>query len=196
MQNHDLEKKDQIKQAARNLFFRFGFSKTSMSDIAKQCDLAKPTLYYYYKSKEEIFDEVVIDEAQMFMNEVESQIPPNLPADQRLAIFFTTIYEGKKQYAEKMADLPDYLREHSPHGHPIIKKMRDLFKQKVIPMLNAGREAGVLAFEDAQNVAETLIFMMEFLNLDWMRHFPTAHCDAVFHTMNEIIMNGLKRRNE
>jgi len=51
----DLEKKQKITEAAKELFFRFGFSKTSMDDIAVQSGMAKPTLYYYYDNKEAIF---------------------------------------------------------------------------------------------------------------------------------------------
>ena len=77
--SNDLKKKELIKKAARDLFFRFGFNKTSMEDIAKQSGLAKPTLYYYYESKNSIFNEIVIEEATRFMDKVETKIPDTLP---------------------------------------------------------------------------------------------------------------------
>ena len=193
--NNDSEKREVIRRAARELFFRFGFSKTAMADIARQSDLAKASLYYYYRSKEEIFDEIVIAEAQVFMDRVEVEILKDCPADERLAAFLEKIYQGKKFYADKMADCPEYLRKHSPHGHPIIDKMRQLFKAKLVILIQEGQRTGAFRSADPQHLAETLSFMMEFMSLDWMHFYPEPQRDRAVTTMIEIIVNGLKRRD-
>jgi len=51
--------KDSILIVATKLFSRFGFHKTSMDEIAKIARKAKGSLYYHFKSKEELFREVV-----------------------------------------------------------------------------------------------------------------------------------------
>jgi AcrR family transcriptional regulator len=191
----DLKKKDVIKKSARDLFIHFGFSKTSMEDIARQSGLAKPTLYYYYPGKEAIFDEIVVEEAISFMNHVEQRLPENLPADAKLAFFFRTIYQDLKIYAAKMADLPAYLCEHSPHGHPIVVKINDLFKEKLLPLLREGKEENIFDYEDEAYASSTLVFMTDFLNMDWIHHYPEEMCDRVVETMIEIMINGLKRRS-
>ena len=45
-----------ILHGARELFIHFGFKKTTMEDIAKKIGKSKSALYYYFKTKEEIFD--------------------------------------------------------------------------------------------------------------------------------------------
>lgn len=56
--------KEKIKRKiiidAGDIFSRFGFSKTTMSDIAGKTGMGKSSLYYYFKSKEEVFEQVVI----------------------------------------------------------------------------------------------------------------------------------------
>ena len=49
------EKRDKILKNAAKLFARNGFEKVSMSEIAAKLKLNKATLYYYFKSKDEIF---------------------------------------------------------------------------------------------------------------------------------------------
>ncbi|MCB0289682.1 MAG: TetR/AcrR family transcriptional regulator [Calditrichaeota bacterium] len=191
--NGDIEKKALIKHAARELFFRFGFNKTAMSDIAQQSGMAKPTLYYYYPSKETIFDEIVVEEATGFINKVEKKMPRDLQADEKLAFFFRTMYQDLKEYARKMADMPKYLCEHSPHGHPIVEKLNLLFMEKLIPLLREGRMQGRFDFEDEPTMAATLVYMSEFLNFDWMQHYPETMRDRVVETMISVILNGLKR---
>lgn len=52
-------------QAARSVFSTYGYKKTTMEDIAKNVGMAKSSLYYYFKNKEEIFEKVIIYEAEM-----------------------------------------------------------------------------------------------------------------------------------
>jgi AcrR family transcriptional regulator len=54
--------KDDILKEAQKLFQQFGVKKTTMEDIAKAMGKGKSTLYYYYCSKEDIFDAVITKE--------------------------------------------------------------------------------------------------------------------------------------
>ncbi len=47
-------RRQQILDAAMQVFARLGFDKARMEDIARRAGLAKGTLYLYFKSKEEI----------------------------------------------------------------------------------------------------------------------------------------------
>lgn len=55
----DLEVKDQIIESATKYFSKYGFHKTTMDEIAKNIHKAKGALYYYFKNKEELFNEVL-----------------------------------------------------------------------------------------------------------------------------------------
>jgi AcrR family transcriptional regulator len=49
------ERKAQIYEAALNCFHRKGYYRTTMDDIATESDLSKGTLYWYFKSKKDLF---------------------------------------------------------------------------------------------------------------------------------------------
>ncbi|PJZ79070.1 TetR/AcrR family transcriptional regulator [Leptospira neocaledonica] len=51
----DEERKKEILDAALYCFLQFGYSKTSMDDVAKQADLSRPLLYLKFKNKEDLF---------------------------------------------------------------------------------------------------------------------------------------------
>ena len=193
--NNDVQKKQLIKSVAKDLFFRFGFTKTSMDDIASQSGLAKPTLYYYYTNKQEIFNAVVIDEANRFMDKVEMSLPPPLPADQKIALFFQLIYKGLKKYASEMSKVPDLMYDSSPHGKPIVEAINKSFAEKLRPLLVAGRQQGLFHFKDENITTSSLVFMTDFLNLEWIRQYPEKIRDQVVGRMIELILNGLKGSN-
>lgn len=55
-------KKELILEAAKSVFGKLGYSKATLDDIAHTIGLKKPTLYYYYKSKEMLFIEAFSQE--------------------------------------------------------------------------------------------------------------------------------------
>jgi AcrR family transcriptional regulator len=59
---------------AGHIFSRFGFKKTTMDEIAKALKMGKSSIYYYFGSKEEIFEAVVLYEANMLRNQLTTAI--------------------------------------------------------------------------------------------------------------------------
>jgi len=59
---------------AGEIFSRYGFRKTTMDEIAKALRMGKSSIYYYFKSKEEIFEAVVLYEANILRNELTTAI--------------------------------------------------------------------------------------------------------------------------
>ncbi|MBD1398964.1 TetR/AcrR family transcriptional regulator [Pontibacter sp. JH31] len=55
-------KKELILEAAKSVFGKLGYSKATLDDIAHAIGLKKPSLYYYYKSKEMLFIEAFSQE--------------------------------------------------------------------------------------------------------------------------------------
>ena len=68
------EVRDQVVQAARQVFARYGFKKTALDDIARESRKGKSTIYYYFKSKDEIFKAVIDAEAEIRNKAIEDQI--------------------------------------------------------------------------------------------------------------------------
>jgi|SRR5690606_11439284 AcrR family transcriptional regulator len=50
-----------IKKAARDLFRKYGYNKTSVNELAKQARISKATFYKIFPSKELILHEVLMD---------------------------------------------------------------------------------------------------------------------------------------
>jgi AcrR family transcriptional regulator len=59
---------------AGEIFSRYGFKKTTMDEIAKALKMGKSSIYYYFASKEEIFEAVVLYEANVLRNELTTAI--------------------------------------------------------------------------------------------------------------------------
>jgi AcrR family transcriptional regulator len=60
------DKKEQLLQATKQLFSRFGFKKTTVDEIAEAAGVSKRTVYEMFDSKEKILAELVVQEALVF----------------------------------------------------------------------------------------------------------------------------------
>jgi len=68
------EYRKRIIVTAGDIFSRYGFKRTTMDEIAKAIKMGKSSIYYYFKSKEEIFEAVVRYEANILRNELTAAI--------------------------------------------------------------------------------------------------------------------------
>jgi len=68
------EVRKKIVVLAGQIFSRYGFKKTTMAEIATAVKMGKSSIYYYYESKEEIFEAVVLYEANILRNELTTAI--------------------------------------------------------------------------------------------------------------------------
>ena len=48
-------KREAILSASSRLFRRYGYRRTSMEDIAKETGMSRPSVYSYFKNKDEVF---------------------------------------------------------------------------------------------------------------------------------------------
>jgi AcrR family transcriptional regulator len=71
-----MDKKEKILQAALKLFITVGFDGTSTSKILVQADVSNGTLFHYFKTKEELINELFLkvksDYREYLLNNVKS----------------------------------------------------------------------------------------------------------------------------
>ena len=93
--------RDEILKEARKLFQQFGVKKTTMEDIAKAMGKGKSTLYYYFCSKEDIFDAVILREMDEVFASVKQAVEKADSAENKLKAFTLT----KIRAVQKRANL-------------------------------------------------------------------------------------------
>jgi AcrR family transcriptional regulator len=95
----DEKARAEIIKAAEDLFQKWGLNKTTMGDIAKRAGKGKSTLYYYFKSKEEIFDTVVLAELDyVFSKAKEATLEANT-AKEKMRRFLLSSLTELRNYA-------------------------------------------------------------------------------------------------
>ena len=76
-----------ILDTARDLFKKSGFKKTTMGDIARSLGKAKSSLYYYYPSKEDIFEAVLHAEMAELTTQIQQAVGQAHTSKEKLIIY-------------------------------------------------------------------------------------------------------------
>lgn len=83
-----------IVDAARQLFIERGFVGTSMSDIASRAGINRPTLHYYFRTKERMFDAVFGGIVGTLVPRVKDIVlQPDRPIGERVASVVDAYYD-------------------------------------------------------------------------------------------------------
>ena len=99
----DLSTEEKIKKAALKLFTRKGFAATRTRDISQEAGINLALLNYYFRSKEKLFELVMLEILQQFFKGI-TQIfnDENNTLEEKIAIFV----ESYTELLKRQPDLP------------------------------------------------------------------------------------------
>ncbi len=115
----------QVLETARRIFQRKGYAKTTMMDIAKALNKSKSTLYYYFKSKEDIFAAIVEDISEQLQNELMKVIKSKADTKTLLKRYIIK----RMEYSNKIAKLYNLVRYQTMDIYNLIQKYRRSFDE-------------------------------------------------------------------
>lgn len=86
--------REAIRTKALELFKRISFQKTSISDIAKACDMGKGTFYLYYENKDEIFSSI-LEERSAALEKKYGRFygDPAIPLEKKIRQYFENLVD-------------------------------------------------------------------------------------------------------
>lgn len=82
--------RENILKIARDIFSKYGFKKTTLDDIANAVRKGKSSLYYYFDSKEDLFQAVIMKEVDILAHELEIVINRNTDPIDKLRDYILT----------------------------------------------------------------------------------------------------------
>jgi TetR/AcrR family transcriptional regulator of autoinduction and epiphytic fitness len=85
----DPAKRRQIVEGASRVFSTLGFDAASMSDVAREAQVSKATLYVYFQDKEHLFTAICSERRDRNIAEIIALLDPKKPIEETLRIFAT-----------------------------------------------------------------------------------------------------------
>ena len=116
----DIEKKEIILKSAFDVFIKKGFHSTKVSEIAESAGIGKGTIYEYFHSKKEIFEEAFVDNINTSYEKLKALLSQNVGFKEKLENYFKYKYNCitiQSSFAENLL----------AHGELVSGKIKDTF---------------------------------------------------------------------
>ena len=180
---------------ARRIFTRYGFRKTTMEEIASASQMGKSSIYYYFKSKEEIFRAVVEFEATMLKEQLSRIISKNNSPPERLKAYILF----RLHHVRTLENFYAALNEETLSYMGFILEIRRNFEAEeqelVSKILEDGMEQGVFQLSSSKIGAIAISTMMKGLEVPLL--LDEAHKTDRGELMEDLIrvlFNGILKR--
>lgn len=186
-------KREQVIEAARKLFHRFGFKKVSMDEIAREAGVTKKTIYMYFGSKEELLKYFIQEEISNMEKIVEKVEAQNLD-------FFETVNQAIYeilQYRKHQDFLNIIAREAEWLKNPVILDSLSLIDGKIQNYirnkLQKAQEKGYIEYTNL-DITTFLIYKMYIaLILEWHTNEKEVDEQMLAKTISDILKKGLRK---
>lgn len=164
----DEEVKNAILEAAKRVFQKWGLNKTTMEDIAHEAGKGKSTLYYYFKSKDEIFELLIKTELNSILTKAKTTINQiSSPKDKLKKYISTTLNEIKntvslyllvKGEIKGNKEVLEKLRKHLDYEEELL--IKEILKEGL-----ASKEFNFLKEKDLSKAANVVVGVIRGLEL-------------------------------
>lgn len=132
------ERKNEILDAAEKLFGAKGFDHTSTNDILNEIGIARGTLYYHFKSKEDILDAMIERiTRQLIAKATDIVQKKEIPVLQRLTMTIMALNVNNELGLEVMQQV------HKPKNALMHQKMQETLLSGVNPLITGLIEEGI-----------------------------------------------------
>jgi AcrR family transcriptional regulator len=165
------ERKNQILDAATQVFMQKGFDKARMDDIVEQTGLSKGTLYWYFKSKYDIIitilDRIFLD---IFDKLDSQQKDGHLSASEALWQFTEDAIQDYKKMLSLMPVAYEFLALafRNKVVQKALKQYMEHYMEVLVPIIQRGIDTGEFRPVDASEAAIAAGAIFEGTILLWV----------------------------
>lgn len=161
---NSVDRRQQIKQAALSIFARRGYAGTKTNMIASDAGISEGLIYRYFKSKEELYSELVQELMEEAIKELEHiDLLPGTPLDQVMILTKGMLEERNKDAfmlilrAKKEEQIPEIAKQ-------ILEQHSDnLLIDRLVPIFVKGQQLGEFSQGDPRELLSWYFYVINSL---------------------------------
>jgi AcrR family transcriptional regulator len=193
------DKREQILKSASIFFGKYGFSKTTLDDIAGYMGMKKNSLYYYFPSKEALFEEVTKEKILRIFKKINDAVLLKETAADKLRTCFEA---GNRVVKEE--NTPEFSVQSIIDIQNTIKNFYSDYTKKSISMLEKiisdGTDSGEFKKCKPAEIAKAIINLVESIKLrqfyeskaKYLSEIDFTESEKTISTLLNLIIDGLK----
>lgn len=181
--------REKIMQSAIQVFETFGFEKTTLDDLGRAAGMNKTSLYYYFKNKDELYAEVLLNQFDHFSEAFSKRINRKNSSKSALKNFicekqsfiqkYTLLYKAKLNKKNTVSE----------HIQKVFTKIKKAEIQLLKELLSKGTKSEEFK-KEADKLAVSLYISSEAFI------FSEAASNKDLDIFAEFMLNGLAKKSE
>ncbi|MDP8204537.1 MAG: TetR/AcrR family transcriptional regulator [Candidatus Tenebribacter mawsonii] len=188
------DKKQRIIEIAEQLFAQYGFLKTTMEDIAKKVHMGKSSVYYYFKSKDDIFVEVIRQDTLVFQKKLIDAVNITSTPEDKIRAYVTTRMTHLQDLSKFYSTLTDEYLDHYLFVEEVRKDFYDNENIVLKKLLEEGVKQNSFDVDDVVTISRMISIAIK--GLEFSLFVEAKDYDPVKESneMLDLIFNGIANR--
>jgi AcrR family transcriptional regulator len=184
--------KDKIYEAAVKIFAKDGFEKTTVDDIAAKSKLAKGTIYYYFKSKDEVFLEMIDNGISKFNEELGKKMKGSKSPKDKMEKLLDVQLDFYEKYKDFYKVLFSEFWRLEPKWKKEIDKIREGYFSMIKKIIEEGKKEGCFRKDvDSSSAAISIFSLFAFGALGWIVFRKDIKRKEMYRTLSSIYSKGI-----
>lgn len=188
------EYRARIIRTASRIFSHYGFRKTTMDEISKALKKGKSSIYYYFGSKEEIFEAVVLYEANQLRARLTRAIKEVESPTDKLRSY---IYVRMREFA-KLSNYYNAVFDKNLDHFDFIEKIRSRYDREELAILRllvyVGNNRGIFEVEDSEYTAMAIQTMLKGMEVPLFWRKREMDINDRLEAILSLIFNGILKK--
>ena len=181
-----------ILSVARIVFAHKGAINTTMEAVARAAGLGRRTIYTYFKTREELLDEVIKREKESIIRQLSQVATMKISPEKKIIRFMTAHMKAIENLIRENHLLRlEFLR--GSERIEIYRKEVDAHEKECLAsILMEGAHGGVFLIEDFENTALLTITTLKGLENQFILDDFGEACQARLELWHKILLRGIK----
>ena len=189
-------RKEQIMSAALSVVVAKGYDQSRMDDIVEKSQLSKGAIYWYYKSKKEVYLSLVDYWFIQYSSGVVDTLQQQSSASDQLKALFEFFIEQFDKNPAAFKLLVEFWRLAglNPDFNTKLQQVYSDFLEYIIEIIKVGIANG--EFKNVEPRITALSILINIEGINWFTLFDKSGVEAheYIDTISEFILNGLKKK--
>ncbi|ALL79243.1 hypothetical protein AD006_32165 (plasmid) [Pseudonocardia sp. EC080610-09] len=187
------ERRTDIVNRAALLLDRRGVDQVSMTDIAEEVGLAKPSLYHYFASKDEILYSIHVNTIEPLLSGLRARIAAQASPDVMLRGILSDLFELMDDYPGHIRVFFESSRRLPPEFLEPVRKREREYDELVMSVIEQGIREGYYRGIDPRT-ATLALFGMANWSYQWYQPGGPVRGQEFAERFYDIFVNGVTAR--
>ncbi|OLS41377.1 TetR/AcrR family transcriptional regulator [Bacillus sp. MRMR6] len=189
-----MDRRNLIHEAAAKSFSLYGYKATTMEQVAKLANVGKGTIYTFYKTKEELFEEIIktlIFDIKMAVEEV---LDENASFHENVHRVLFMIHEFRESHQLTIKLIQE---ERDMGTQTVVEAMQQIEQaivQYMMGIIQKAIEMGEIKSCDPEITAFVMLKMYFSLIVDWQRNHPPLGKEEISKLFELYLLKGLSTK--